>query len=133
MLNMQFDAAKGLVWSIKLPKINNIEHPNIRILPNKLKFEYPNLSKLANIRKSNIRTFVNKRTSNICHVQCQRIFELRTFEYFNGREHPNIQTFEHLDIGEHSNIEHFNVQKIVNITEHLNMIVRRSVAPAWNH
>ena len=28
MLNMQFNADKGLLWSIKSPKINNIENPN---------------------------------------------------------------------------------------------------------
>ena len=27
MLNMQFNADKGLLWSIKSPKINNIENP----------------------------------------------------------------------------------------------------------
>ena len=29
MLNMQFNADKGLLWSIKSPKINNIENPNL--------------------------------------------------------------------------------------------------------
>ena len=28
MLNMQFNADKGLLWSIKSPKIKNIENPN---------------------------------------------------------------------------------------------------------
>ena len=29
MLNMQFYADNGLMWSVKLPKINYIENPNI--------------------------------------------------------------------------------------------------------
>ena len=29
MLNMQFNADKGLLWIIKSPKINNIENPNL--------------------------------------------------------------------------------------------------------
>ena len=28
-LDMQFNADKGLLWSIKSPKINNIENPNL--------------------------------------------------------------------------------------------------------
>ena len=34
MLNMQFNADKGLVLSIKSPKINNIDNLNIRCFPN---------------------------------------------------------------------------------------------------
>ena len=45
----------------------------------------------------------------------------------------NSRTFKHSDSKEQMKIrtpEHFNVQDVANITEHSNMNVRRSVAPA---